>query len=709
MKHPDTSRSAGGARRGRRAAALVAGAALAGANLVAAGPGASAAAADGAPRAVVAGTLGYVSNGNDNTVSVINPVNNTVFTTISGAFNNPQHALAAPNGSGIFVANLDGDTVTVIDPYTNAVTANVTVGNGPYGMSFNTSGSRAYVTASGAVYVIDTGSDTVVDTITGFSNPSGTATNADGSTLYVSDYDTNSVDLVNTATHTISSIPVGANPYALVANPDGSAIYVANRSSNTVSVISTSTNAVTANIPVGAGPGWLATNPSGTRLYAVDDNDVTVIDTTDNQVVTTLTSGLSGPDAIAFNQSGSAYYITNYSGDDVTVFDAATDTATGSIPVGNQPQGVTFNPGSPSFGGLSSNHGPLGGGNSITITGTGFGAATGVNFGAPATALTRAAADSADAAATAFTVNSATSITATVPPGSGVVDVTVTTPTGTSATTPADRYSYDAADLAVSVSAAPASSIVSSATAALGSYTAFTVTITNNGPTLLANDTTATLALAGPLVNLLSARVVSSPTGGTGCIPAGTQINCTLYIIPPGSSAVLRVLAEPQILGAPIMLSATAKASAPDPNLGNNTASTSATTSNANNCSYTGTPGNDNALLVNSPAVCGLGGNDTLTTTTVATTARPKIYLGSGTDRYTSVVGSNSVIYGGYGRDTINVGPDFGDTIYAGDYLYPGDFLHPGAAPDIINAGPASTCYITSADHQSGCGRVIVK
>ncbi len=46
------------------------------------------------------------------------------------------------------------------------------------------------------------------------------------------------------------------------------------------------------------------------------------------------------------------------------------------------------------------------------------------------------------AEATNVTVNSATSITATVPAGTGTVDVRVTTPAGTSPTGPADKYTY---------------------------------------------------------------------------------------------------------------------------------------------------------------------------------------------------------------------------------------------------------------------------
>jgi IPT/TIG domain len=74
------------------------------------------------------------------------------------------------------------------------------------------------------------------------------------------------------------------------------------------------------------------------------------------------------------------------------------------------------------------NNGPTGGGTVVTITGANFTGATAVKFGA--------------AAAATFTASSATEIAATNPPGSGTVDVTVTTAGGTSVISAADRFTY---------------------------------------------------------------------------------------------------------------------------------------------------------------------------------------------------------------------------------------------------------------------------
>src|SRR5712692_2505000 len=82
----------------------------------------------------------------------------------------------------------------------------------------------------------------------------------------------------------------------------------------------------------------------------------------------------------------------------------------------------------PTVTSLVPNHGSPAGGMSVTVTGTSFMAVTAVTFGV--------------AAATIYTVVSATQITATSPAGTGTVDVTVTTASGTSPTSATDQFTF---------------------------------------------------------------------------------------------------------------------------------------------------------------------------------------------------------------------------------------------------------------------------
>ena len=83
----------------------------------------------------------------------------------------------------------------------------------------------------------------------------------------------------------------------------------------------------------------------------------------------------------------------------------------------------------PRLTGISVSQGPAAGGTSVTISGTGFSAASSVSFGGTAAA--------------SFVVNSDTSITAVSPAaGPGPVEVTVTSGGGTSATIAADQFTF---------------------------------------------------------------------------------------------------------------------------------------------------------------------------------------------------------------------------------------------------------------------------
>ena len=84
----------------------------------------------------------------------------------------------------------------------------------------------------------------------------------------------------------------------------------------------------------------------------------------------------------------------------------------------------------PTVTSVSPHLGSAAGGATVTISGNTLTGATAVRFGT--------------AQATSFTVNSPTSITATAPPGTGTVDVIVTTPAGTSPTVSTDQFTYQA-------------------------------------------------------------------------------------------------------------------------------------------------------------------------------------------------------------------------------------------------------------------------
>jgi alpha-tubulin suppressor-like RCC1 family protein len=101
--------------------------------------------------------------------------------------------------------------------------------------------------------------------------------------------------------------------------------------------------------------------------------------------------------------------------------------ATFATSTGTTTETVAAPPPPPSVSSVNPNSGPSSGGTVVTITGSGFAGATGVDFGDPP--------------ATNVSCSS-NSCTATSPPGTGTVAVTVKGPGGTSVLSPRDQFTY---------------------------------------------------------------------------------------------------------------------------------------------------------------------------------------------------------------------------------------------------------------------------
>ena len=82
------------------------------------------------------------------------------------------------------------------------------------------------------------------------------------------------------------TIPVGDAPIGVAVSPDGRRAYVTNRDSDTVSVIDTATTPSPRTIPVGDSPVGVAVTPDGRRAYITnaDSGTVSVIDTASDTV-----------------------------------------------------------------------------------------------------------------------------------------------------------------------------------------------------------------------------------------------------------------------------------------------------------------------------------------------------------------------------------------------------------------------------------------
>ncbi|MEU1403511.1 serine/threonine-protein kinase [Streptomyces sp. NPDC005728] len=229
----------------------------------------------------------------------------------------------------------------------------IRVGDSPQGVAVSPDGRRVYVAnfASGSVSVIDVATNrTVGDPIPVGDTPEGVDVSPDGRKVYVTNNSSASVSVIDaTRNRTVGSpIPVGDTPEGVDVSPDGRKVYVANGSSSSVSVIDTATNQTVGDpVSVGLFPQGVAVSPDGRRVYvtSLGSGSVSVIDTGTNRTVGSPIRVGSRPSGIAVSPNGNHAYVTNSGSDSVSVIDTATNRTVGSpIPVGSRPSRITVSP-----------------------------------------------------------------------------------------------------------------------------------------------------------------------------------------------------------------------------------------------------------------------------------------------------------------------------------------------------------------------------
>jgi YVTN family beta-propeller protein len=124
-------------------------------------------------------------------------------------------------------------------------------------------------TVNGTVSVIDTATTppSVVATVGMGNEPAGVAVTPDGKQVYVTNFNSNTVSVIDTASNiVVATVGVGLGPVGVAITPDGKHAYVTNNFFNfSVSVIDTTTTppSVVATVPVGGNPSGVAITPDG--------------------------------------------------------------------------------------------------------------------------------------------------------------------------------------------------------------------------------------------------------------------------------------------------------------------------------------------------------------------------------------------------------------------------------------------------------------
>jgi YVTN family beta-propeller protein len=191
-----------------------------------------------------------------------------------------------------------------------------------------------------------------IGTVGGLSTPAEMVTSGDGRTLYVDDWGTGSLRVMDACTfQTIALIPVGGFSIAsYISGPNGSLgsryMYVSSLADEDVNVVDTWTNTIVRTYLV-PGIAGVQLSPDGSRLYAVTAEGVFTFDPmTGQQLAPFLFTGALVPTWMTATPDGSKLYLADTGSDRISVVNAHTMTITKTIqlPFGSTPITISVTP-----------------------------------------------------------------------------------------------------------------------------------------------------------------------------------------------------------------------------------------------------------------------------------------------------------------------------------------------------------------------------
>ena len=333
----------------------------------------------------------YTSDQTSNTVSVIDPANNTLLGVIKLGDAGPSilaplykgallvHGMGfSPDHRLLDVISIGSNSVTLIDTQTNSVKGTVYVGRAPHEAFFTPDGNQLWVAVRGENYVsvIDPKAMREVRRITVANGPGMIMFRPDGKYAFICSSFTPELDVVDTKTDKVIARLPQVSPFSpnIAVSPDGqqvwitlkdtgkTQVYSARRPFRTLAVINTGpiTNHVN-----------MVDNANGHFAYVTvgGENEVKVLSrTAPFPLIATIPTGPL-PHGIWPSGDGNRVYVGLENGDAVSAIDTLTNKVIATIPCGEAPQALVYVPDAVSQGDGIANLSSLGSlGNAVKLT-----------------------------------------------------------------------------------------------------------------------------------------------------------------------------------------------------------------------------------------------------------------------------------------------------------------------------------------------------
>uniref|UniRef100_A0A6C0E6V1 Hedgehog/Intein (Hint) domain-containing protein n=1 Tax=viral metagenome TaxID=1070528 RepID=A0A6C0E6V1_9ZZZZ len=244
------------------------------------------------------GSKVYVTNANQNSVSVVSTSSFVVIATITSVINATLVSITADGSKGYVTTS--SSTVYIISTSSNSVTGTFSLPAPPNNLAISPVGTRAYFTqnnttpgSSGNVWVVDTSSNTLIYTVgLGRTIGNGLVVSPDGTRVYVAT-ENNIKILDTTGTPSVIDTITGRSGRLITISPDGSTLYVTYPTEVYKIAIAGSIYTYTQLINNPNSPVGISITPDGSAVYVTTftQNLIYYINTTNNAVTNLPFSG----------------------------------------------------------------------------------------------------------------------------------------------------------------------------------------------------------------------------------------------------------------------------------------------------------------------------------------------------------------------------------------------------------------------------------
>jgi YVTN family beta-propeller protein len=307
----------------------------------------------------------YAAEQFSNTVSVTDPVDNTLLGVIR--LGDPQpgnfsplykgqvlvHGMGySPDHKTLAIVSIGSNSVSFIDTATNAVKHITYVGRSPHEAFFTPDGKEVWITVRGENYisVIDSASFAEKTRIEVPAGPGMQIFSPDGKYGYICSSFNPETVVVSVADHAIVARVKQESPFCpnIAATPDGEQVWFTLKDVGKTQVF----NAKPPFNPIktiDTGPitnhGNFARTPKGTFAYVTigGTNEIKVFRTDDFSQVATIPVG-SLPHGIWPSGDGTRIYVGLENADALAAIDTATNKVIANIPIGQAPQAIAYVP-----------------------------------------------------------------------------------------------------------------------------------------------------------------------------------------------------------------------------------------------------------------------------------------------------------------------------------------------------------------------------